>query len=121
MKTINHYEVEIITKDGLIYKIGNRFYLTKIEVLAENTHRYCLNNEQFTRLEKNNSHYSDTINKPSIRSSVDDTCWGTGVRYTLYTTATKRKSTIKREIENYIAKKYGGFSNIDLSFLDNPA
>jgi len=119
MDKLNYYRVEIVVKAGLVYdKVGHKFESKEVSILAENKYRYCLTDDSFTTIEKKKSDYSTSLDDPSISSSVNDSCWGTSIRYTLYSGKVVMKSTIKLQIAKYITEKYGAFSSIDLSFLD---
>jgi len=119
MKTLHHHRVEIVISPGMINKeIGNKYHWGKVEVLAENDSRLVLNNEAFTTIEKRKSRYQTSLNSPTIGHSVKDTIWGTSLTYNIYSDKKKRKSTIKKEIAEYVEEKFGAFSDIDLSFMD---
>ncbi len=115
---MKHYTVEIIVKVGIIRgKVGSTYNVEDVDILGENEKRYCINNLQFTSIEKIKSKYSLSIGMPVIYSNVNDSCFGTRISYSLYTLNKKRKSTIKREIAKYIEDKYSAFMDINLSFL----
>ena len=120
MNTLNHYHVHIILKLGLIRgKLGSTFTETKVDILAENEERYCLNTIDFMRIDKSGSgRINYVLGKHSVYSHANDTCFGTEIKYNLYTDKVKRKSTIKKEIAKHVNDNYGHFHNIDLSFLD---
>ena len=77
-----------------------------------------LKDEMFTRVEKRKCSWIESVDVPVISLHTCDICYGSGVRYCLYTFKTKRAETIKREIENKIRSKYGYFMDgIDLSMI----
>jgi hypothetical protein len=120
METLNRYEIEIILKTGIIKdKLGANYSQEKIEILAENDDYICLNDWRFNSVHKKSCSYDSSLNKPSISSDTNNSCFGTRINYMLYSDKKKRKSTIKREIAEYIADKFGCFADIDLSFLDD--
>jgi len=119
MKTLHHYRIEIVTSPGMINKeVGNKYHWGQVKILGENKRRLVLDNESFTTIEKKKSKYLTSLNSPAIGHNVDDTIWGSCLTYTLYSDKKKRKSTIKKEIAEYISKKFGAFSDVDLSFMD---
>jgi len=122
MNTIYEYKVRVITESGILYKVGNVFDLKEIQILKENDDYLCLDNKEFSTLSKSKakSYAYPSVNIPVITHSINDDCWGTGVRYSIYTRKAIRNSTIKKQIEKYINQKFGSFISIDLSFLVKP-
>jgi hypothetical protein len=110
---------EVISLDGLgLLTEKNGFTISEVEVIAENESRMVLRDQMFTRLEKKKSSCFKSIDSPSICAYTGDNCWGSGVRYCLYTFKNKKADTIKKEIEAVIQKKYGYFmQGIDLSMI----
>ena len=122
MRTINKYSVRIIVKSGCLYEpLGETYDFNRVEILGENKNLLCLNDDHFTHVHKKKESVQLCLGVPSISSNVNDNVWGTSLRYTLYTENRKRKATIAREIREYIENKYGGFGDIDLSFLEGEA
>lgn len=124
MKTIKHYRVEVTDRSNPgILGAEQKFEVTELNVIAENDRYIAVDDYCFTSIRKDSKYEYDTrLNKPSIGLHANDSCWGNRIRYSLYTDTTKRASTIKREIEAAIAKKYGFFLGaIDLSFIDDKA
>lgn len=124
MKKINHYRVEVTdpANPGIIGR-DKRFEVTAFDVIGENDKYIAINDHRFTSIRKEKSDWDTVLDKPSISLHANDTCWGTRVMYSLYTEKSKRASTIKKEIEAAIEKKYGFFARgFDLSFItDNNA
>ena len=124
MKTIKHYRVEVTDRSNPgILGAEQKFEVTELNVIAENDRYIAVDDFCFTSIRKDSKYEYDTrLNKPSIGLRANDNVWGNRISYSLYTDATKRASTIKREIEAAIAKKYGFFlGKIDLSFIDDKA
>lgn len=124
MKKINHYQVEVTdpASPGIIGR-DKKFEVTAFNVIGENDKYIAIDDYRFTSIRKEKSDWDTCLDKPSISLFANDSCWGTRVRYSLYTEKTKRASTIKKEIEAAIEKKYGFFARgFDLSFItDNNA
>lgn len=119
MKKINHYRVEVTdpANPGIIGR-DKKFEVTAFDVIGENDKYVAINDYRFTSIRKEKSDWDACLDKPSISLYANDTCWGTRVTYSLYTEKTKRSSTIKKEIEAAIEKKYGFFARgFDLSFI----
>lgn len=124
MKTIKHYRVEVTDRlNPGILGAEQKFEVTELKVIAENERYIAVDDYRFTSIHKDSKYKYDTaLNKASIGLYANDSCWGNRITYSLYTDKTKRASTIKREIEAEIAKKYGFFlGKIDLSFIDDNA
>ena len=120
MKTINHYRVEVVDPDyaGLMGR-DNTFKCSTHNVLGENDRRLVIDNFYFTSISKEKNGWDTCLDKPAISLYANDTCYGTRVTYSLYTEKAKRASTIRKEIEAAIEKKYGFFARgFDLSFID---
>jgi len=117
---IKKYEVISLDGKGLLTE-RNGFTISEVEVIAENESRMVLRDQMFTRLEKKKLSCFESVDSPSIGVYTGDSCWGSGVKYCLYTFKNKRAGTIKKEIEDVIQKKCGYFMRgIDLSMLDTP-
>lgn len=118
---IKKYQVVSVVGGLLSYENG--FTVSEVEVLGENERRIVLKDESFTRVERKKSICFESIDEPSISLHTNDQCWGSGVRYTLYTFKNKRAATIKKEIEKRIHEKFGYFmQGIDLSMIkDTPS
>lgn len=115
---IKKYEVISLDGKGLLSE-KNGFTISEVEVITENENRMVLRDQMFTRLEKKKSSFFESIDAPSIGVYTGDNCWGSGVKYCLYTFKNKKAATIKKEIEAVIQKKYGYFmQGIDLSMLE---
>jgi ferredoxin-fold anticodon binding domain-containing protein len=116
---MNIKKYEVISLDGKGLLSGkNGFTISEVEVIAENDIRMVLRDQMFTRLEKKKSYCFESIDAPSIGVYTGDNCWGSGVRYTLYTFKKKKADTIKKEIVAVIQKKCGYFMReIDLTML----
>jgi hypothetical protein len=119
MKKINHYQVEVTDPaDTGIIGSAKKFEVKAFNVIAENDSYIAIDDPYFTSISKDKSFWDSHIDKPSISLYAKDTCWGTRVRYSLYTAKTKRADTIKKEIEAAINQKYGFFAKgFDLSFI----
>jgi hypothetical protein len=121
MKKINHYKVEVTdpANPGIIGR-DKKFEVTAYDVIGENDKYIAINDYRFTSLRKEKSDWDACLDKPSISLHANETVWGTRVTYSLYTEKTKRASTIKKEIEAAIEKKYGFFARgFDLSFIND--
>lgn len=120
MKKINHYRVEVTDpKSAGIIGPKQEFAVTEFNVIAENDRYVAIDDYRFTSLRKDKYKYDTCLEQVSIHLSANDNVWGNRITYSLYTEKTKRASTIKKEIEAEIAKKYGFFlGQIDLAFIN---
>ncbi len=119
MTLLNYYRVEIVLKAGIVNEEGAFYKEEEKTILKENDSYACLDDHSFTTLSKTgDGRFTARIGKPSIYSHINDNCFGTEIVYSLYSLASKRKATIKKEIALYINQKFGCFGNVDLSFLD---
>lgn len=117
---IKKYEVISLDQVGLLRE-PNGFTISEVEILGENQHRIVINDSMFTRLEKKKSSVFECIDDPTINVYTNDNCWGSGVKYCLYTFKNKKAATIKKEIEAKIQKRFGYFlRGIDLSMIKEP-
>jgi hypothetical protein len=119
MKKINYYHVEVTdpSNSGII-GAKKSFEAMKLNVIGENERCLVVDNAWFTTIKKKKCDWDICLDKPGIGLHANDTVWGTRVTYSLYTKKTKRASTIKKEIEAAIEKKYGFFARgFDLSFI----
>jgi hypothetical protein len=95
-----------------------KFEVKAFDVIGENDKYIAINDYGFTSIRKEKCDWGVYLDKPSISLHANDNVWGTRVTYSLYTEKTKRASTIKKEIEAAIEKKYGFFARgFDLSFI----
>lgn len=119
MKQINLYRVEVTDpQDGGIIGRDRKFEAQTFNVLGENGRYIVIDDASFTSIRKSRVDWDTCLDKPSIRMHARDKVYGTRVTYTLYTERTKRATTIKKEIEEAIKKKYGFFARgFDLSFI----
>jgi hypothetical protein len=120
MKTINRYRVEVTDPvNGGIIGAEKKFERVEFKVIGENGQRLVIDDPHFTSISKTKSDWDTCLEKPAISLHANDRSWGTRVSYLLYTEKTKRASTIRKEIEAAIEKKYGFFARgFDLSFID---
>lgn len=119
MKTVKYYRVEVTdkTRPGIL-GAEQKFEIVDLNVIAENDRYLAVDDYCFTSIRKDKSDYQTCLNKPVIGLYSNDNVWGNRITYTLYTEGSKRPSTIVKEIEAEIAKKYGFFlGSIDLSFI----
>lgn len=123
MKKINHYLVEVTDpKSAGIIGPKQEFKVTELNVVAENDRYIAVDDFCFTSVRKEKSRYDTCLEQPRISLTANDSVWGSRIMYSLYTGKTKRASTIRKEIEAEVAKKYGFFlGQIDLSFIDDRA
>lgn len=120
MSKIKHYRVEVTDRlnPGIIGP-KQEFQVIEFNVIAENERYVAIDDYRFTSLRKEKSKYDICLNQVSISLFANDSCWGNRITYSLYTEKTKRASTIRKEIEAEIAKKYGFFlGQIDLAFIN---
>lgn len=115
MKRINEYQVEIHKYGG-----NNTFEQKWFNVLLENNDYIIIDEVNFTRIRKHARGTSEL--DPVIgRSSVYERNWGItsldGIVFHLYSEAKVKNETIKRQIAEFIDKKYGWLHGIDLSFI----
>ena len=116
---ITHYRIKMVFQAGRIENIGNTFVENTYGIIADNDEYVCLDDYCFTSIKKKGGNACDsTLNKKVIYSHINDRFWGTRITYSLYTDKKKRRSTIKREIQNYIDKEFAFLDNIDMSFLE---
>lgn len=121
MSKIKHYRVEVTDRlsPGIIGP-KQEFQVTEFNVIAENDRYLAIDDYRFTSLRKEKSKYDACLNQVSICLYANDSVWGSRITYSLYTDKTKRASTIRKEIEAEIAKKYGFFlGKIDLAFIND--
>ena len=119
MKFINKTQVTIVFKQGIVTR-KTEARRDSIKIIGENENFICLDDDFFTAVAKGKA-YSVThsrIEKPSIHFYVNDSCFGTRIRYTLYTEKKTRKQTIKNQIKAAIDEKFGCLFNADLSIID---
>ena len=119
MKKINYYRVEVTDpQNSGIIGPEKKFEAMELNVIGENAHCVAVDDAWFTTIKKKKCDWDTCLDQPSISLHANDSCWGTRVTYSLYTVKTKRASTIKKEIEAAIKKKYGFFARgFDLSFI----
>lgn len=116
-KTINYYRVEIRDGKGILER-KSEFKKEALNILGENNRYIVVEDWCFTSIKKTKDSYDTCIDKPSIGIHSGDTVWGSRITYALYTYGNKRASTIKKEIEAEINKRYGFFMNgLDLSII----
>lgn len=100
----------------------DKFEQKQVEVLAENDEYVCLNDRHFTTLRKAGDTVAySVVGKESIRIEDGSGYFGRamtkGIFYTLYSYSKKRPSTIRKEIEEALEKKYGWMVDADLSII----
>ena len=119
MIKIKHYRIEVTDKQrGGLLGAEQRFQINEYNVIGENEYNLVIDDMHFTTITKKKNDYSTNLDKPSIYLYANDNVYGNRITYSLYTETNKQASTIKKEIEAEIIKKYGFFmSNIDLSFI----
>ena len=121
MKKINHYQVEVAdpANPGIMGR-DKKFEVTAYDVIGENDEYVAINDYGFTSIRKKKCDWGVCLDKPSISLRANDNVWGTRATYSLYTEKIKLASTIKKEIEAAIEKKYGFFARgFDLSFIND--
>lgn len=115
------YKVVICQKAGILNE-EDSFDVDDVGILAQNDRYIVLSDSRFTKLDKKKDrtyNMNHVVDHPSISIYNNDSCYGSGVDYTLYTEKNKRTSTIKKEIKIAIQDKYGWLVNdIDFSFMD---
>lgn len=117
MKTISHYVVEISDGTGVL-DAKNEFRVDQHQVVAENDQYIAVDDLRFTTLKKTDSEWEACIDKPSISTAANDSCWGNRIWYSLYTERKVNASTIRKEIEAAVKKKYGFFiGNLNLDVV----
>jgi hypothetical protein len=119
MKKINHYQVEVAdpANTGIMGR-DKKFEVKAFDVIGENDKYIAINDYGFTSIRKEKCDWDVCLDKPSISLRANDNVWGTRATYSLYTEKIKLASTIKKEIEAAIEKKYGFFARgLDLSFI----
>ena len=122
MRKLWKTNADIITEKGMIssYRCEDRFTQEQVEVLAENDNYIIINDEYFTKINKPSKHssnYDTVLNSQHIAIVTEDKIFSKGVFYTLYSDSKKRPATVKKEIEDKIQKKFGGFVSIDLGVI----
>ena len=119
MNKINYYRVEAIDPlNSGILRGEKKYEVMQFNVIGENDRYIAIDDYSFKSIRKEKCDWDVCLDKPSIGLYANDNVYGTRVTYTLYTEKTKRASTIKKEIEEAIAKKYGFFARgFDLSFI----
>lgn len=116
-RAINCYTVEISDGRGIV-EGKNKFECKQLRVLAENDTYLVVNDHRFTSVKKEYSDYQTCLDAPSISMYNGDNVFGSGVSYTLYTERNVRATTIRKEIEKAVVKKYGFFINgLKLDFI----
>lgn len=121
MRTINHYVVEISDGKGIL-DAKNEFRVDQHHVIAENDEYLVVDDRRFTTLKKGDSDYEACMDKPSISTAANDSCWGNRIWYSLYTERTVKAATIRKEIEKAVQKKYGFFiGSLNLDIVKDPS
>jgi hypothetical protein len=116
-KTINHYYVEITDGTGLI-RGENKFGMKPLTVIGENNLYMVVDDYTFTTICKEKQSYRESLDVPNISACAKDTCWGSRITYSLYTTKRKRAATIRKEIDEVVRDKFGFYLNgLDLSII----
>lgn len=121
MRTINHYVVEISDGSGVV-NAKNEFRIDQRQVIAENEEYLVIDDLRFTTLKKGNSDYESCMDKPSISTAANDSCWGNRIWYSLYTDRKVNAETIRKEIDKAVKNKYGFFmGSLNLDIVKDPS
>lgn len=121
MTIINHYVVEISDGSGVL-DAKNEFRVDQHQVLAQNDDYLVIDDRRFTTLKKGDSDYETCMDKPSISTAANDSCWGNRIWYSLYTEREVKAAAIRKEIEKAVKKKYGFFiGNLNLDIVKDPS
>ncbi len=114
------YKIEVNALEGGIIRGEKTYKREEIKVIGENEHALVVDDMFFTTIRKKDKDHGfyASLNRPSISVFTADTVWGSGVRYTLYTTTKVRAETIRAQIKAAIEKKLGTLSRgLDLRFI----
>lgn len=121
MAKIYLHSVDVLDGKGAI---GGRskYEVTEFNVIGENERFIVIDDERFTTIEKSGDEEKfrlyALLNKPSTSVFCNDSCWGSGVWYKLYSYECATPSRIRADIRAKIKKKVGFFMDkIDLSFI----
>lgn len=121
MKKILHYRVVISDKTGLICD-ENEFIVENLNIIGENEINIVVDDLSFTTIKKEKHKYFTCVGKKEICLSANDSIWGNRITYSLYTFATKKASTIKKEIKEAVLAKFGFFiTSLNLDCIKEPA
>jgi len=98
------------------------FEQTQVDVIAENDNYVCLDDFRFTTIQKSGKGTAyDVIGTKRIRiedgSGLFGSAFTKGIFYTLYSFEKKRPSTVRKEIEEAIKKKYGWIADVNLDII----
>lgn len=113
---VYRYEVRILKSS----EYDNKFITEELEVGLQNDRFIVLLDDNFTRINKNNSTGSDldrTLNCHRVSEwkmglkSLD------GIHYNEFSSHRVRPETIKRRIKSFIKSEYGYLSEINLDFI----
>lgn len=91
-----------------------------LDVIGENEKFICVNDYWFSTICKDPKSFiiDGVLDIPNISIYVNDSIWGNGFYYKLFSTKPKSSKAIKKEIEKAIEKKVGFFMNgINLDFI----
>ena len=123
IKIIYEYDVSMYINSGRRdHKSG--FNIIEHKIAVQNDRMIVLNSEFFTQLDKKGKSYIRyVLNRHDITCRTGDTTiddlLGRGVFYKLYTAKKVRRSTIEKQIKDFIRNKYGWLtSDLDYSIFN---
>lgn len=98
------------------HKYKDVFEQTVVDVALQNEKYMIIDDDYFTKISFANEYVCLSLNKPSIFLSPNEDLLA-NISYTLYSDRKRRASTIRKEIDSEIKKKYGNFFKADLSII----
>lgn len=110
MKKITKYHVKVLKNSQ-----KNEFKIEFFNVLLENDDYVVIDNFNFQSLRK--SGRDTEIDTPIIYTANLGIRDYDGIYYSYYTFGTHKAVTIQKEIAEYIKKKYGYLTDINLDFI----
>lgn len=118
--TLFHHLVEISDGKGII-KDDPVFKVVEVPVVAESGSEIVTKSGRYDRfivLKKEHRDHYDCLDKETISLQSNDSCWGSRISYSLYSTSRRPAKAIKKAIEKAITKKFGFFTQgLDLSII----
>ena len=102
-------------------QVNAMYKVEKHEALAVNGRMMVLNNDQFTRVNIDDTNYAgnNSLNNPFINLYFDDNYYGDGFLFSLYSDQLVSPAEIKKLISQGIARARKSLFDVNLSFIDN--
>jgi len=120
MDMVFYHQVKIYREPGEYEWEKDVFEIKEFNILIQNDKYVILDNDSWTKLEKDSGSYSsyNVIGKECISVAVGDNYSRDGVFYTSYSETKIDPATIREHIEEKIEEKYGWFvRELDLGII----